>query len=104
VGTYSHVDGDLLAPSVCCMYIRTWFGDDASCRSRRGSIASSLVLRLVGLLSLELVGRSASQVCSAGTWSVTLPHRVAWFGVGRSLRLSGLLGGDLVGHSTSQGC
>jgi hypothetical protein len=72
------------------------------CCSRRGSIASGLVLRLVGLLGLELVGRSASQVCSAGTWSATPPRRVSRQGLGRLLCFVGLLGLGLVIRSAPQ--
>jgi hypothetical protein len=32
-GTFSRVDSDLPAPSVCRMYVRTWLKDDTSCHS-----------------------------------------------------------------------
>lgn len=84
-------DSDLPVPLVCYMYVWMQVGDDTSCCSRRGSTASGWVLclagltvqswstapprrvdrllRLAGLLGGELVGRSASQGCSVGSWS-----------------------------------
>jgi hypothetical protein len=57
-----------------------------------GSIALCLVLHLSGLLGLQMVGRSALQVCSTGAWSATPPRRVSRQGLGRLLRLVGLVG------------
>jgi hypothetical protein len=44
--------------------------------------------RFVGLLGGDLVGHSALQACSMGTWSVAPPRRLAWRGLDRSLRLA----------------
>jgi hypothetical protein len=50
---------------------------DASCRSCPRSMMLDWDFHLTGLLDGDLVGRSASHACSAGTWLSTSPRRVA---------------------------
>jgi hypothetical protein len=76
-----------------------WLGNDASYRSWRGSIVLDSNLRLVELLSGDLVGCSTSQACSVRTWSVSLPCGLAGQGLGWLLCLPGLLRGNLVSRS-----
>jgi hypothetical protein len=84
------------------------FGDDASVRSRCRLVVPGLNFRLTGLLSREFVDRSASQACSARTWSFYLADllnenlvgrsdlQLSQQGLGQSLCLTGLVGEDLV--------
>jgi hypothetical protein len=61
-------------------------------------------LRLAELLNEDLDDSSASQGCSARSWSAALPRRVARQRLCKSLRLVGLLDRDLVDRFTLQGC
>jgi hypothetical protein len=83
--------------------IRSWFGDDLSCRADVGQQRRPGLLpcwsawrglgrspRLADLLGGGLLVRPASWTCLAG--------------LGRSPRLADLLGGDLVARPASQTC
>jgi hypothetical protein len=74
LGTYGHVDGDLL--------VSLW---NVARISRRGLVMTHLVIAV------------AVNSVSFGP----PPHRVGRFGVGRALFLAELLGGNLVGHAAS---
>lgn len=74
LGTYGHVDGDLL--------VSLW---NVARISRRGLVMTHLVIAV------------AVNSVSFGP----PPHRVGRFGVGRALYLAELLGGNLVGHAAS---
>jgi hypothetical protein len=84
--------------TVCTIW--TWFGDVVSCRDCPRLVMSvhvpSLCVRLAGLLREDLVVRPASYTCSAWTWSLPLPLKLAQQGFSRLPCLAGLLDGDLV--------
>jgi hypothetical protein len=73
-----------------------WDPSDMSCCGRRMLAAS---VQNSGPLDGYLIGLSASQTCSAGTWSVVLPGRLAQRGLGRPA-LQALLSGYLVDRFT----
>jgi hypothetical protein len=84
-------------------------------RPRRSLVMICLVSptqdRIIGLTfpytSHTSMGLSCSplwQGCSVGTYSLALPHKVAWQGLGRPLCLARLLDENLVVRFASQGC